>query len=72
MTDTPVALVTGAARGIGAGIAVALARVEQELLAVSPVERKATSAPPLDETSSAWRTLHHQRQLVTPRTRKTS
>ncbi len=45
-------------------IAVALARAEQEL--------DATSAPPLDESPSAWRALHHQRQLtLAPRTRKT-
>ena len=53
-------------------IAVALARAEQELLVVSSVERQIASAPPLDETSSAWRALHHQRQLLrTLRTRKT-
>lgn len=45
-------------------IAVALARAEQELLAAS--------APPVDETPSAWRALHHQRQLThNPRPRKT-
>ena len=45
-------------------IAVALARAEQEL--------STASAPPVDETPSAWRALHHQRQLThNPRTRKT-
>ncbi len=43
-------------------IAVALARAEQE---------QASSAPPVGETPSAWRALHHQRQLAqTPRARK--
>jgi Na+-transporting methylmalonyl-CoA/oxaloacetate decarboxylase gamma subunit len=37
-------------------IAVALARAEGEM---SPA-----SAPPAHEASSAWRTLHHQRQLT--------
>jgi Na+-transporting methylmalonyl-CoA/oxaloacetate decarboxylase gamma subunit len=37
-------------------IAIALARAEQEL--------GTTSAPGVEEADSAWRTLHHQRQLT--------
>jgi Na+-transporting methylmalonyl-CoA/oxaloacetate decarboxylase gamma subunit len=37
-------------------IAVALARAE--------VEMRAASAPPAHKATSAWRTLHHQRQLT--------
>ncbi len=51
-------------------IAVALARAEQETRAASVLP--AASALAGDETSSAWRALHHQRQLLrTPRARKT-
>ena len=60
LTKEPLPAPGGALRA--AAIAVALARAEQE---------QASSAPPLDETPSAWRALHHQRQLAqAPRARK--
>ncbi len=57
-----------------AAIAVGLARAEMELSGRDPAISTTTTAVAANEPSSAWRALHHQRQLtrrLPTRTRRT-